>query len=166
MPFNYPIEKQDGDKLCWAAVAKSVDHYFAPESVKSQCSIAGDVLQTTCCPDVETLCNQIEYLEKALDKVKHLESWPTAGFLEFGKIKELINNRMPICVRIEWHGGGGGHFVVICGYRERKGREFVEISDSWFPSSIVSYQEFVDGYQNAERTDGGGFWSHTYPIKK
>ena len=166
MPFRYPLDEQQGDKLCWAAVALSVDKYFDPGSSNTQCSVAGAVLGRGCCPDPEVGCNEVEFLEKALDKVNRLASWPTAGPLSFTEIKDSINQRIPICVRIEWRGGGEGHFVVICGYRETKEhRQFVEVLDPWFPNSIVSYHEFVETYQNAERADAGGFWSHTYRVR-
>ena len=167
MPFRYPLDKQEANKLCWAAIATSVDHYFNRDSMFTQCSVASAVLGRSCCSlnGIPDACNKVEYLETALDRVQRLESPPSASALAFSDICKLIDKKMPVCARIQWP-NGEGHFVVICGYRLTKDKkEFVEISDSWYEDSILPYDEFKQAYQGAGRPDGGGFWSHTYRVK-
>jgi hypothetical protein len=165
MWFRYPLNKQAQDKWCWAAVATSVDRYFDPGSALSQCEVAGEVLDRGCCPDGEK-CNQVESLDKALSKFDRLDGLASASALSFTEIQQQIDNRMPVCVRVEWR-GGGGHFVVITGYGFGKsGRQMLEISDPLFPKSLMWYDDFVWSYQNVEQPDGGGFWSHTFQVKK
>ena len=165
MAFRYPLEKQVQDKWCWAAVTASVDHYFNPGSTLSQCEVAEAVLGGNCCPDQEA-CNQVESLDNALSKFNRLDGVATAFSPSFEEIQQKIDSRMPVCVRVEWR-GGGGHFVVITGYRLTKSkRRMLEIADPLFPSSIMWWDDFLSSYQNVEQPDGGGFWSHTFQVKR
>ncbi len=167
MPFRYPLDRQAADKLCWAAVATSVAHYFDLDSLHTQCSVASAVTGESCCSPggIPDECNKVNVLETGLDKVERLESGPIDGGLAFSDICTLIDNKIPICVRIQWP-NGEGHFVVICGYRlTQDEKEFVEIADSWHEDSILPYDEFKQAYQGAGRPDGGGHWSHTYRVK-
>jgi hypothetical protein len=165
MPLRFPLDKQLHDKWCWAAVTASVDRYLNPNSTLDQCKIAEQVLGRSCCPDGEA-CNQVESLDNALSKFNRLEGTASNFALSFTEIRQIIDARMPVCVRIGWQ-GGGGHFVVISGYRVTKsGRELLEIADPLFPSSILSYHDFVTSYQNVEQSDGGGQWTHTFLVKR
>lgn len=165
MPFKFPLQKQIKDKWCWAAVTRSVDRYFNPKSTLDQCTVAQLVLGRSCCPDADD-CNQVEFLEKALSRLDRIDGVPVRFGLSFADICESIDNRMPICARIGWN-GGGGHFVLICGYRKTSsGRQLLEIADPLFPSSLVPYEDFISGYQNMEQPRGGGKWTHTYRLKK
>jgi hypothetical protein len=165
MAFRFPLGKQSQDKWCWAAVTTSVDRYFNPGSTVNQCKVAEEVLQRGCCPDGEA-CNQVESLDRALLKFNRLDGAASAFALSFTDIKQHIDNRMPVCVRVAWR-GGGGHFVVITGYRiTSAGRQMLEIADPLFPNSIIWYDDFVWSYQNVEQPNGGGFWTHTFLVKK
>ena len=165
MPFRYPMDEQIADKLCWAAVATSIAHYFDRDSLVTQCFVAKEVLGGNCCGvPIPDECNEVQYLENGLDAVHRHEPPPVPHLLAFSDIRALIDQRMPICVRIEWP-NTSGHFVVISGYRftkdDKENGELVEVSDSWFESSILRYDEFIQNYQ-----DMGGRWSHTYRVKK
>src|SRR5437867_2038718 len=131
MPFQ--IEKQLQDKWCWAAVSVSVDHYFSPGSTFSQCRIARDVLGGLPCCGAPDTCNTPASLRAALDDVGRFRDRLPRPLL-FDEIRQEIDARSPVCVRIGWN-GGGGHFVVISGYRElASGAQLVEVSDPLFPS--------------------------------
>lgn len=162
MPFQ--IQKQLEDKWCWAAVAVSVDHYFFPGSTSSQCRIARDVLGVPqCCGDPDA-CNTAAKLQDALDAISRLrEILPRA--LLFDEIRQEIDAGQPVCARIGWN-GGGGHFVVVSGYRQTvSGTQLVDVADPLFPNSTVLYDEFVSAYQNTEEPEGGGQWTATFLVR-
>ena len=154
----FQMEKQRQDMWCWAAVAVSVDHYFAPMSTSTQCQVARLVLELDeCCTDPDP-CNTPASLQVSLIKVeKWKETRPRP--LRFTEIQREIDALRPVCVFIRWN-GGGGHFVVINGYwLSAEGDEWVEVSDPLFPNSIVLYDVLVSAYQSAQDPLGGGQWS-------
>jgi hypothetical protein len=155
---GFAIQTQEADKWCWAAVSASVNHYFFPDSTLSQCQIARRVLGVdSCCGNRET-CNQVAKLDVALEKSGTIVREPLARSLSFEEIKQEIDGRRPICARIQW-AGGGGHFVVIRGYRElASGAEQVDIADPWFVDGTFFYKEFLSGYLNI------GQWTDTFLV--
>jgi hypothetical protein len=69
-------------------------------------------------------------------------------------------------VRIRWW-NGSGHFVVISGYRRTAdGHDSVEISDPWHENVLIPFEEFSHSYRSEGRPNGGGTWSHTYPVRR
>ena len=61
----YPMEPQEMGLWCWAAVSLSVEKYFDASTTRTQCSIASDVKQKSCCTD-RTSCNEADELQVAL----------------------------------------------------------------------------------------------------
>jgi hypothetical protein len=169
---TFRMQKQAAPNWCWAAVAVSVDHFFAPKSHKRQCGLVTEVfrewqgegapkvpLHGCCAKPVPGCCNKAWYLEDALKKVDRLNGDPTKGTLSFQKIQRQIKADRPVCLRIQWR-KGGGHFVVIseC-YTDRNGVRQVTVQDPWTGlGSEVSYYAIVHNFGRA------GFWSHTYPV--
>lgn len=78
--------------------------------------------------------------------------------LSFEEIMNQIDQGMPIGVRIGWF-GGGGHFVVIRGYRNPTGAELLSIADPWFVDSIQYCDVFTSSYL------GRGEWTDTFLLK-
>lgn len=156
------VEPQQQTQWCWAAVAKSVSHYYDAASPWTQCTIVNAELgQTTCCTAGGTAaCNQPWYLDRALTRVNRLQS-VSAGTVSFSMLQSLTTNDNPPCARQGW-AGGGGHFVaIVCCYQFRSlamntTSNSVGVSDPWYGDSIVDYATFVSGYM------GTGTWTHTY----
>ena len=66
---------------------------------------------------------------------------------------EILDGR-PVGARIGW-AGGGGHFVMIAGYRcDTVG--YFDIRDPIYGSSDVAVATFTTSYR------GSGSWTHTY----
>ncbi len=164
MADPFAIEKQSQDKWCWAAVSASVARYFDPHSPFTQCRVALRVTRKTdCCGSGREACNEPGDLEDALRAV---ERWKETrkGVLTFGEIQKQIDASTPVCVRIGWR-GGGGHFVIIYGYRVlSSGVQQVEVADPFFANSIMSYRQFVNAYGSVEKP-GGGQWTHTFLVR-
>ena len=157
MAEDFEVEPQIESRWCWAAVSSSVDRFYAGGPRLSQCEVANKLMKVPCCDD-HGPCNKDQHLEDAFASIGRPVRKVQAGFLSFDEIKREIDSHRPICVRIQWR-AGGGHFVVIYGYREsKKGRKLVVVSDPSpiFANSVLEYARFVDDYQSL------GAWTHTF----
>jgi hypothetical protein len=156
------MQTQEEDEWCWAAVAASVDHYFSPGSTKTQCAVAQDILHPqgiTCCQNKDD-CDVPQRLQDALTDVQHLEQPPVLGALSFPQVQAQINAGFPVCVRIQWP-GGGGHFVAIDGYGwSPAGNPQVHVVDPLSLEFTMDYSDLVSAYQSV------GTWSATFLVKK
>jgi hypothetical protein len=164
MTDSFVLEKQSQDKWCWAAVSVSVARYFLPLSPLTQCRVALAVTgKTDCCGSGRADCNDPGDLEDALKAVGRWRE-TRKGVLTFEEIQQQIDAFTPVCVRIGWR-GGGGHFVIVYGYRIlSSGVQQVEVADPFFANSILSYRQLVTAYGSAEQP-GGGQWTHTFMVR-
>jgi len=157
------MQYQEKPNWCWAAVAVSIDHYFRPSSTKewNQQSVAEKVLKV----HTATEADQTGSLPDALNFLK-IPNTPQLGDLSFADIQQQLDKNLPVCVHIEWNGGGGEHFVVISGYDASPGRDpQVYVSDPNFKdSNPVSwdYNWFVWAYGYAP--GGEGVWADTVLV--
>ena len=159
LQLTFTVQSQQQLNWCWAAVASSVSLHYDSTSGWSQCALANAELgQTSCCIDGSTSqCNRVWYLDRALRRVDNLSRW-VSGAIGLSAVElELAAARL-VCARIGWS-GGGGHFVVIKGYREG-GAGSLHIEDPWDGYSFVSYDNFRAVYQ------GSGSWTHTYYTRR
>jgi hypothetical protein len=160
MPFQ--VETQQESNWCWAAISSAVDRYYSPYSFLTQCEVAAEMpgLQQDACIDPEQN-NDPEALQTALDVIGRGYTPKTLG-IDFKTLQAEIDAGRPVCVRIEWT-GGGAHFVVLCGYQEWTSGvntlETVDVADPFYPDSTRSFNDFPESYH------GGGIWSHTYLTK-
>jgi hypothetical protein len=155
--LNFQIETQQGDLLCWAAVAASVSRFYNPLSQWTQCKVASSVLNSTACCQSLTPCNQDSFLETALQATTNLSSPPDFQ-IGFDQIKDQIDRNRPIGIRIAFsiH---AGHFVVLCGYDDSTpGEEEVLLSDPAGSQTTVRFSDFLlpGGYP------GSGMWTNSY----
>jgi hypothetical protein len=145
----FEVQTQQRLNWCWAAVAAAVQDYLSPESAMSQCQVAQQLHKTgdkACCDDPKSPCNTPQKIQDALRAVGiKCKDLPVS--LTFDRIKEQIDRGHPVCVRILWS-DGGGHFVVIHGYREAPGVQQLFVSDPYFIDSLIEYDEFLISYQN------------------
>lgn len=154
-PLGFTMQHQEQTQWCWSAVSVSVNLYYTPTSVQTQCAVANTAMgQATCCQDGSTpQCNQPWFLDQALQIVGNLNAW-SSGKAALPTVKAEIDQCRPFCLRIAWN-GGGGHFVAVYGYQGRH----VNIGDPWYGNSVVTYAAFPNTYQ------GGGTWTDSYTTK-
>jgi hypothetical protein len=153
MPFQ--IEIQEHGQWCWAAVTASVDRYFSPHSVSTQCSIASMVLGLDCC-GAPGPCNTQAFLQDALDAVGKLRDC-VSGPLSFADTLHEIEQGFPVGVRIGWS-GGAAHFVIIRGCSESAGAQLLDIADPLYVDSIQHFDVFATDYL------GCGEWTDTFLL--
>jgi len=171
--INFAMETQDQSNWCWAAVASSVERYYAPQSKWCQCRFASAMAKKTklrvadcgTCKKAKRLpktCNQPWYLHRALKLVGRLAGKPKHKPISFSQIRKQIKKRRPVCLMIRWGAGPDAHFVVISGCQETSsGKQYVDIEDPFAGSSTWLYDEFRSNYQYAK-----GSWVATYPVRK
>ncbi|MBN2223701.1 MAG: C39 family peptidase [Deltaproteobacteria bacterium] len=156
------IHPQETEMWCWAASAEMVMDYLGKDI--PQCIQANDrFIRRDCCqnptpiPCVQGGWPQFEKYGFSYDKTNN-----TA--LSWDEIKSQIDDlKSPFCFSWLWNGGGGGHMMVVVGYRTANGKNYVEIIDPYPPHvgarRIISLGEFYSGPDHAH-------WVDYYNIKK
>jgi len=154
--LHFKIQQQEQTEWCWAAVAVSVEKFFDKDSKLKQCKVANKLFHkqnNECCEDPDTY-NDPEELEIALQKI-HKWRNTLSGPLTFEQVQREIDNNRPVCVGITWY-SGGGHFVVVRGYRLlASGAQQLYVADPENPSNLVDFNEFTVAYY------GEGTWTET-----
>jgi len=171
--IDFIEQDQQGDELCWIAVAVSVKCHFHPTSNVRQCGLARALLPNItgpCCTKsggVLKKCDKPGRLEQALGHVGHLAADTGAnpnpeggGPMTFARIQTQIDNELPVCIYIQWNEDAIGHFTVISGYHESSGKQYLYVKDPLFGSGPQPYNRVVSNY-NLE----GGEWQFTYRLK-
>ena len=163
------MEEQKQPLWCWAAVAVSL-HKFLDTEAWEQGKVATkvlrdseDILPTVDCENNPESCNYRARLDDALRYTGNLKAngFLRSQYLTFNSVKKWIDCHLPIGARIVW-AGGGGHFVVLDGYRQfQSGARQVHVQDSLYGPSLQFYEDFVRDYP-----PGSGHWQDTYLVKK
>lgn len=150
------IQHQLQSYWCWAACSSSTSAFFDGSSSWTQCRLANaELSQTTCCEDgASDPCDQPWYVDRALSRTGNLAT-RSAGRATWEAVRREIDAGRPVCARIGWE-GGGGHFVLITGYREAPEGHLLDVEDPWTGSASVELDEFTQHYQTS------GSWTHTY----
>jgi Papain-like cysteine protease AvrRpt2 len=153
--LDFTVQKQEQTQWCWAAVSTSVARFYDGGSGWTQCQMAGQELnRSSCCEDGSTAeCNQPWYLDRALSRAGTFAGMEAAPSTGLDPVPGEIGAGRPVCARIAWS-GGGGHVVVIEGYRQDNTR--IAVEDPWYGSSDVPMSSFRGSYQ------GSGSWTHYY----
>jgi hypothetical protein len=152
----FTMQAQLQSQWCWAACSTSVSLFYDSASGWTQCTVVNAELgQATCCQNGSTAqCNRPWFLDRALTRTGNLASW-SGGTATIAQIRTEIRAGRPLGVRIGWS-GGGGHFVMIAGYRACDPDSFIDVRDPIFGSSDIALATFSSSYQ------GTGSWTHTY----
>jgi hypothetical protein len=171
--ISFTEEHQQGYDLCWIATAVSVKCHFDHASNIRQCGLARALLNISgpCCTNaggVYKKCDQPGRLEVALDhpSINHLapgtpsDPNPKGAVMTFADIQTQIDKNLPVCIYIEWTGGGVGHFSLISGYHESGGKKYLYVEDPLFGSGPQPYNRVVSNY-NLDN----GRWQFTYRLK-
>ncbi len=157
--LSFDMELQTQSNWCWAATSKSVSKFYSVFSPWTQCKVASEELEKTCCDSpVPSACNVPWYLDRALTRTNNFISYQS-GTITWDRIKQELENGLVIGARIGWN-GGGGHFMVIYGVSKSQGVEYLHIDDPIYGKSTLTYNQFATNYQNS------GTWTHTYFTKK
>ena len=159
--LEVPLIYQEQDCWCWAASAKMVLTFYGITGDK-QCEMANDQFgQTNCCADPTSEdCNQgicVKDIVPLFQKYG-LNSKRRNYPVSFNKLKDEIDAGRPVEVRIRWD-GGGGHAVIVHGYRDDDEGQFLSVNDPWVTGWGTSEIE----YDHLKEANGdGGTWANTW----
>jgi hypothetical protein len=158
------MERQTRTNWCWAATAKSVSIFYDAGSTWSQCKIASSELGTDCCGAYsDQACNRTWFLNRALQRTSNYDATQSCvspaspcGVLNFDIVVSEIKKGHPVGIRIGWE-GGGGHFIVIYGYRDDASGRYYYVDDPINGRSPPLAEADLQG--NYQYT---GHWTHSY----
>ena len=154
--LNFNMEPQTQTNWCWAATTKSVSYFYDSSSTWSQCLIAQQAFSGSSCCGNPAPCNQPWLLHQALAITSNFVSY--IGTLNFTGVEAQLLTGRVIGARTGWN-GGGGHFMVIHGCRQRAGVNYLNIDDPIYGKSDIAETVFLSHYQ------GSGTWTHSYFTK-
>jgi hypothetical protein len=154
------VQHQFQSNWCWAACSSSTSAFYDPASTWGQCGIVNaELKEKGCCGDGKSpKCNVPWYLDRALTRTGNFAR-KSDGPARWETVRAEIDAGRPVGVRIGWF-GGGGHFVMITGYRAAGGAREVDVQDPWTGSSRITMDVLAKSYKNR------GKWTHTYLTRR
>jgi hypothetical protein len=161
---EFVMQRQQQPNWCWAAVAASIDSFLNAPAKTAQAAVATKVLKDQVPAGCEingqlnAACNLGNSLTAALDALHRLARQPIPRPLKFAEIREAIDARFPIPVRIVWDDDPDtAHAVVISGYIPSAIPQ-VQVDDPFYGRSVVDLETLVSGYHSV------GTWDRAYPV--
>ena len=154
------VQHQLQTNWCWAACSSSASAFYDPASTWGQCGIVNaELKENGCCGTGSSAkCNVPWYLDRALRRTGNFAR-KSDGPARWETVRSEIDAGRPVGVRIGWF-GGGGHFVMITGYRGAGGAREVDVQDPWTGTSHITMDTLVKSYKNR------GKWTHTYLTRR
>jgi hypothetical protein len=151
--------RQVRDMWCWAACAEMVLRFFGASLDK--CNVAGLQLKRDCCNSSSAECDKglsVEEVDQAFGRAR-LAGRRFDREVSFDDIVKQIggNPPRPMVAGIRWE-RGGGHLVVISGWRIADSRQFVKVNDPIYTSGDIQYEDLVQRYG----PNDSGKWEHTW----
>ena len=130
--------------------------------IKSETALPGDVIF----PDDPCDCDVPDLLDEPL--LFHLDCLAAQieEALEPEQVIEEINAKRPIGCYIRWQGQRVGHFAVITGYAGAGPEMFLEVQDSYYGTTFLTYLTFRDDYQPAGENGISGAWAETFLTRQ
>lgn len=153
------IPQQEQTQWCWAATSLGTHQYYQRTDTTTQCQAVNLILgvANACTSPTDAAINQPWFLDQALSAFGNLRAPIVSGTLNFTGLRAEIDGGTPLGTRIGWS-GGGGHFMVIEGYRNTI-TKMLTIHDPIFGQSDMTYTAYATNYQ------GSGTWTHSYQTK-
>jgi len=127
----------------------------------TQCHQANEEFSRTDCCDTPTPMGCINGGWPEFDKYGYNAT--VGGALSWTDLKAQIDaNETPYAFSWHWN-GGGGHMMVVTGYKVIAGQNYVTINDPWSPNvgdqRDILYSEYVSG-------SGYTHWRDYYDVSK
>jgi hypothetical protein len=133
-----PVVQQES-QWCWAACVEMVMAFLG--SPQDQCQAVTGLPGR---PPGDPCSDPASFQLIGCSILKMADVWKSVGVnsklilgtddeelpaLEFDKLKTEINEKRPVEVGLSWHGGRGGHAMIVKGYGQIGGRDSVWIND-------------------------------------
>lgn len=162
------VNQKPMDEWCWAACAEMVLRFFGV--VVDKCSVAEFILgRKSCCP-TSAACDEgrsVKQIDDALACIGLVGN--RFADLKFEQVRAQIEGgpalgtpglslpRRPVVAGIRWQ-DGGGHLVVISGWRVTNSLRYLKVNDPYYQSGDIRYEDFLDKYG----PNNNGRWVHTW----
>jgi hypothetical protein len=154
------VQHQLQSNWCWSACACSTSEFYDAATTWGQCKLVNAELGLAgCCNDgASGDCNIPWYLDRVLRRTENFGSM-MSGRAPWGTVRAELDAGRPVGARIGWR-GGGGHFVMLTGYRSTGRVHEVDVQDPWTGRSTLAVDVFATNYKNS------GTWTHTYLTRR
>ncbi len=159
--LEVPLFEQFKGKWCWAACAQMVLRFYG--TFLKQCEIARRQLGKPCCAHFSLpSCNQdcsADEVDQAFTRAG-LDSDRVDRSVSFDTIRQEINsgqNPRPLVAGVKW-ANGGGHLVVINGWRVVNNVRFVRVNDPIYGRGDIRYTDLRESYG----PNDNGTWECTW----
>lgn len=158
------VSQRPKELWCWAACVEMILRFLGAPLDK--CSIAGLQLgMDNCCGPSSAVCDRalsVEGIGEAFGRVQLAGNLYKA--LKFETIQKHINgdpaagtSPCPLVAAIEWS-NGGGHLVVISGWRTSGAIRYLKVNDPWYTTGDIRYEDFETKYG----PNNNGRWVFTW----
>jgi len=138
--IDLPVRRirQIRSNWCWAACVDMVLEFFGQPEVR-QCVVVGKKLTQPCCSDpfadkFDVACEEQEirsvWKKLGVTSQAHLGENGHRGFLKEEELLAELKAGRPVQVGFKWE-GGGGHVVIIRGWRRTSNGGFFLVNDPW-----------------------------------
>ena len=173
--LGVPRRRQRQDDWCWAACVDMVLHYYGLREVE-QCEIVGHkIKRADCCDDPRNEEFSVPCAPKFMrgvwaswgfDARSHLPRKGRLGWISEAALKRELDAGRPVEIGLSWS-NGGGHAVVVRGWREGRGRTYFYVNDPWNWAGDPRDEFFAEGvgqvsYQELRTAYGMGRWKWTW----
>lgn len=162
------VSQSPRDEWCWAACAEMVLRFFGVDEDK--CEVVGRTLERDDCCPAAPVCDvglKVEEVDFAFELSQlYFNRFPD---LDFEQVKGQINGApslgefdvelapRPIVAGIEWS-GGGGHLIVISGWRDDGSTKYLKVNDPFYDFDEVPIEDLMLKYG----PNNSGRWVHTW----
>ncbi len=107
-----------------------------------------------CCNDpTSEVCRQPDEIARHLADLGNSRGAPISGGISWVRVQEEIGANNPVGAIVSY--AGGAHAVVICGWVQTDGRDYLIVMDPQAGAIGIEFEEFCDGYP------AGGKWAET-----
>lgn len=174
--LEVPRRPQQQADWCWAACVDMVLHFYDRRAVR-QCEIVGRKLRREdCCADARNEQFSVPCAPESMRGVwrawgcearPHLPRKGRLGWVSEAALRRELDEGRPVEVGFSWD-GGGGHAVVVYGWREgHGGTTYFYVNDPWNWADDPRDEFFAEGvgqvsYEELRAAYGVGRWKWTW----
>jgi hypothetical protein len=151
------LHPQETDMWCWAASGEMVMEALRPNPRVIQCDEANKRFGLSACCNHPTPGECVEGGWPEFSKY-NFDYKIKKGALEFSEVQsEIFCNNRPFAFSWHWV-GGGGHMMVVTGYKIVNGTKYIIKDDPWPPnqgqdSVAITYDFYVRGSDHTHWDD-------------
>ena len=173
--LGVPRRRQRQADWCWAACVDMVLHFYGQPRVE-QCEIVGRrIKRADCCDDPKNEEFGVSCAPKFMRGVwlawglaarSHLPRKGRLGWITEAALRRELDEGRPVEVGLRW-ANGGGHAVVVRGWRAARGGAYYYVNDPWNWTGDPREKFFDEGvgqvsYRELRTAYGMGRWRWTW----